>query len=73
MNTLAKKLVPLTVAALLAGCVSGPNFESPKTPDTQRFTTEQLPRPHAARSEWRARDGRRPRAMVDHVPVAETR
>jgi NodT family efflux transporter outer membrane factor (OMF) lipoprotein len=38
-----KKLIPFTVAALLTGCVAGPNFQSPKTPPTERYTTEALP------------------------------
>lgn len=38
-----KKLIPFTVSLLLTGCVAGPNFESPKTPPTERYTTEALP------------------------------
>ena len=38
-----KKLIPFTVSLLLAGCVAGPNFESPKTPPAERYTTEALP------------------------------
>src|SRR5262245_20202814 len=38
-----KTLVPFTVTLLLTGCVAGPNFESPKTPATERYTTESLP------------------------------
>lgn len=38
-----KKLIPFTVSLLLTGCVAGPNFESPKTPPAERFTTEALP------------------------------
>src|SRR6185369_9679303 len=38
-----KKLIPFTVSLLLAGCVAGPTFESPKTPPAERYTTEALP------------------------------
>jgi NodT family efflux transporter outer membrane factor (OMF) lipoprotein len=38
-----KKLIPFTISLLLAGCVAGPDFESPKTPPTERYTTEALP------------------------------
>ncbi|HTU57917.1 MAG TPA: efflux transporter outer membrane subunit [Polyangiales bacterium] len=38
-----KKLIPFTVSLLLTGCVAGPNFESPKTPPAERYTTEALP------------------------------
>jgi NodT family efflux transporter outer membrane factor (OMF) lipoprotein len=38
-----KKLIPFTVALLLTGCVAGPDFQSPKTPPTERYTTEALP------------------------------
>lgn len=38
-----KKLIPFTVSLLLAGCVAGPDFQSPKTPPAERYTTEALP------------------------------
>jgi NodT family efflux transporter outer membrane factor (OMF) lipoprotein len=38
-----KKLIPFVVALLLTGCVAGPDFESPKTPPAERYTTESLP------------------------------
>ncbi|MEJ0035438.1 MAG: efflux transporter outer membrane subunit [Gammaproteobacteria bacterium] len=38
-----KKLIPFTVSLLLTGCVAGPNFQSPKTPPAERYTTEALP------------------------------
>ena len=38
-----KKLIPFTVSLLLSGCVAGPNFQSPKTPPAERYTSEALP------------------------------
>jgi NodT family efflux transporter outer membrane factor (OMF) lipoprotein len=43
MKTDSMKFVSLLGSLLLTGCVAGPNFTTPKTPETSRYTTEALP------------------------------
>lgn len=42
-NKTAHAAVAVAVSALLTACVSGPNFVTPKSPETNRYTTEALP------------------------------
>ncbi|HEV7716293.1 MAG TPA: TolC family protein, partial [Steroidobacteraceae bacterium] len=37
------KIASFLVSLLLTACVAGPNFVSPKAPETTRYTTEELP------------------------------
>src|ERR1700722_15159891 len=41
-HQLASLAVPLVVPFILAGCMVGPNFEAPKTPDVAGYTPEKL-------------------------------
>src|SRR5262245_53713211 len=42
-STASIKVASLVGSLLLTGCVAGPNFSTPKTPDTPKYTTESLP------------------------------